>query len=161
MAVSELAACPIEARRRHPLIGAEVRGVDLSRPLDAATRTRIHDLWMQHLVLVFPGQSITDEQHIAFGRNFGELEIHVSVAHRSSRIAEIYRVSNVDEAGNIIPPKETAWQYINLSWLWHTDSSFREVPSKGSILHGLEVTNAGGNTCSPTCMPLTTILAPP
>jgi alpha-ketoglutarate-dependent taurine dioxygenase len=146
MAVSELAACPIEARRRHPLIGAEVRGVDLSRPLDAATRTRIHDLWMQHLVLVFPGQSITDEQHIAFGRNFGELEIHVSVAHRSSRNAEIYRVSNVDEAGNIIPPKETAWQYINLSWLWHTDSSFREVPSKGSILHGLEVTNAGGNT---------------
>jgi taurine dioxygenase len=146
MAVSELAACPIEARLRHPLIGAEVRGVDLSRPLDAAARTRIHDLWMQHLVLVFPGQSITDEQHIAFGRNFGELEIHVSVAHRSSRIAEIYRVSNVDEAGNIIPPKETAWQYINLSWLWHTDSSFREVPSKGSILHGLEVTNAGGNT---------------
>ena len=146
MAVSELAVRPIEARRRHPLIGAEVRGVDLSRPLDAATRSRIQDLWMQHLVLVFPGQSISDEQHIAFGRNFGELEIHVSVAHRSSRNAEIYRVSNVDEAGNIIPPRETAWQYINLSWLWHTDSSFREVPSKGSILHGLEVTNAGGNT---------------
>ena len=146
MAVSELAVRPIEARRRHPLIGAEVRGVDLSRPLDAATRSRIHDLWMQHLVLVFPDQSISDEQHIAFGRNFGELEIHVSVAHRSSRNAEIYRVSNVDEAGNIIPPRETAWQYINLSWLWHTDSSFREVPSKGSILHGLEVTNAGGNT---------------
>lgn len=68
------------------------------------------------------------------------------MAHRSSRNGEIYRVSNVDEGGNIIPPKETAWQYINLSWLWHTDSSFREVPSKGSILHGLEVTNAGGNT---------------
>jgi taurine dioxygenase len=68
------------------------------------------------------------------------------VAHRSSRNAEIYRVSNVDEAGTIIPSRETAWQYINLSWLWHTDSSFREVPSKGSILHGLEVTNAGGNT---------------
>lgn len=146
MAVSELAARPIEAKRRHPLIGAEVRGVDLSRPLDAAARARIDDLWMQHLVLVFPGQSISDEQHIAFGRNFGELETHVSVAHRSSRNAEIYRVSNVDEAGNIIPPRETAWQYINLSWLWHTDSSFREVPSKGSILHGLEVTNAGGNT---------------
>ena len=146
MEASELAARPIEAKRRHPLIGADARGVDLSRPLDAAAQARINDLWMQHLVLVFPGQSISDEQHIAFGRNFGELEIHVSVAHRSSRNAEIYRVSNVDEAGNIIPPRETAWQYINLSWLWHTDSSFREVPSKGSILHGLEVTNAGGNT---------------
>jgi taurine dioxygenase len=146
MSVSELAARPIEAKRRHPLIGAEVRGIDLSQPLDAATRARVQDLWMQHLVLVFPDQSISDEQHIAFGRNFGELEIHVSVAHRSSRNAEIYRVSNVDEAGTIIPSRETAWQYINLSWLWHTDSSFREVPSKGSILHGLEVTNAGGNT---------------
>ena len=146
MAISELIVRPIEVRRRHPLIGAEVSGLDLSRPLDEATCRRLHDLWMEHLVLVFPGQAISDEQHIAFGRNFGELEIHVSVAHRSSRNVEIYRVSNVDEAGNILPSKETAWQYINLSWLWHTDSSFRQVPSKGSILHGLEVTNAGGNT---------------
>ncbi len=137
---------PITVEPRHPAIGAAVHGLDLSRPLDEATRAQVHELWMRHLVLVFPGQSISDEQHIAFGRNFGELEIHVSVAHRSSRNAEIYRVSNVDEAGNIIPPKETAWQYINLSWLWHTDSSFREIPSKGSILHGLEITNAGGNT---------------
>ena len=146
MAVAELAERTIEARRRHPLIGAEVRGVDLGRPLDDATRRRLHELWMEHLVLIFPDQPISDEQHIAFGRNFGELEIHPSVAHRSSRNVEIYRVSNVDEAGRLIPPKETAWQYINLSWLWHTDSSFREVPSKGSILHGIEVTNAGGHT---------------
>ncbi|MDX2159677.1 MAG: TauD/TfdA family dioxygenase [Hyphomicrobiaceae bacterium] len=131
---------------RHPLIGAEVRGLDLARPLDAATRAAIDDLWMKHLLLIFPGQAITDEQHIAFGRNFGDLEIHPSLAHRSSHNKEIYRVSNVDEAGNIIAPKETAWQYLNLSWLWHTDSSFREVPSKGSILHGIETTNAGGNT---------------
>ncbi|MBI2740048.1 MAG: TauD/TfdA family dioxygenase [Rhodospirillales bacterium] len=146
MTIAGLEARPISAAARHALISAEVRGLDLSQPLDPSTRARIHDLWMKHLVLVFPGQTITDEQHIAFGRNFGELEVHVSVAHRSSRNAEIYRVSNVDEAGNIIPARETAWQYINLSWLWHTDSSFRQVPSKGSILHGLEITNAGGNT---------------
>jgi alpha-ketoglutarate-dependent taurine dioxygenase len=132
--------------RRHPLIGTEVRGVDLGRPLDDATLAELDALWAEHPVLVFPDQPISDEQHIAFGRRFGELEIHPSVAHRSSRNAEIYRVSNVDEAGRIIPPKETAWQYINLSWLWHTDSSFREIPSKGSILHGVETTNAGGNT---------------
>lgn len=147
MTTAELAARPIAARPRHPLIGAEVVGIDLSQPLDEARRQQVHDLWMKHLVLVFPGQRLSDEQHIAFGRNFGELEVHVSVAHRSSRNIEIYRVSNVDETGRIIPPKETAWQYINLSWLWHTDSSFREIPSKGSILHGLEVTTAGGNTC--------------
>ncbi|MGE0698893.1 MAG: TauD/TfdA dioxygenase family protein [Hyphomicrobiaceae bacterium] len=136
----------LQVSRRHPLIGTEVRGVDLGRPLDESTRAEIDRLWMEHLLLVFPEQRISDEQHIAFGRNFGDLEIHPSLAHRSSRNKEIYRVSNVDEAGNIIPPKETAWQYLNLSWLWHTDSSFREVPSKGSILHGIETTNAGGNT---------------
>ena len=136
----------LQIARRHPLIGTEVRGLDLSKPLDDATYQAVHDLWMEHLLLIFPDQPISDEQHITFGRRFGDLEIHPSVAHRSSQNREIYRVSNVDEAGNIIPPKETAWQYINLSWLWHTDSSFREVPSKGSILHGLETTNAGGNT---------------
>ncbi len=141
-----VAATRLEVGRRHPLIGTEVRGVDLSRPLDAAIRSELDRLWMEHLLLIFPNQDVTDEQHIAFGRNFGDLEIHPSLSHRSSRNAEIYRVSNVDEAGNIIPPKETAWQYLNLSWLWHTDSSFREVPSKGSILHGIETTNAGGNT---------------
>ena len=133
-------------RRRHALLGAEVRGIDLSQPLDEATLAELHALWMGHLVLIFPDQAISDEQHIAFARHFGELEIHPSLAHRSSRNKEIYRVSNVDESGNIIPPKDTAWQYINLSWLWHTDSSFREVPSKGSILHGIETTTAGGNT---------------
>ena len=136
----------LQVTRRHPLIGTEVHGLDLSQPLDEPTFQAIHDLWMEHLLLIFPDQPITDEQHIAFGRRFGEMEIHPSIAHRSSKNREIYRVSNVDEAGNIIPPKETAWQYINLSWLWHTDSSFREVPSKGSILHGIETTNEGGNT---------------
>lgn len=139
-------AAGLAVKMRHPLIGAEVRGIDLGRPLDGATRAAIDDLWMKHLLLIFPDQAISDEQHIAFGRNFGDLEIHPSLAHRSSRNREIYRVSNVDEAGNIIPSKESAWQYLNLSWLWHTDSSFREVPSKGSILHGIETTNAGGNT---------------
>ena len=72
--------------------------------------------------------------------------MHPSLAHRSSENKEIYRVSNVDESGNIIQSNETAWQYINLSWLWHTDSSFRNIPIKGSILHGIETTKKGGHT---------------
>jgi alpha-ketoglutarate-dependent taurine dioxygenase len=139
-------AAKLQVARRHPLIGTEVRGVDLSKPLCDAMFGELQALWMEHLLLIFPEQAITDEQHIAFGRRFGELEIHPSLAHRSSRNKEIYHVSNVDESGNIIPPKATEWQYLNLSWLWHTDSSFRDVPSKGSILHGIETTNAGGNT---------------
>lgn len=136
----------LSIERLHPKIGAKILGVDLTAPLEHEVLDALNEAWMAYLVLVFPDQRITDEQHIAFGRNFGALEEHPSRAHRSSRNKEIYRVSNVDETGRIIPPRETAWQYINLSWLWHTDSSFREVPSKGSILHGIQTTNEGGNT---------------
>lgn len=133
-------------KERHPLIGIEVRDVDLTKPLDDETFNEINALWMKNPLLIFPDQAISDEQHITFGRRFGELEIHPSLAHRSSQNKEIYRVSNVDETGKIIPPSVSEWQYINLSWLWHTDSSFREIPSKGSILHGIETTKVGGNT---------------
>lgn len=131
---------------RHPLIGAEIHGIDLRSPLDARSIDWLQALWMKHLVLIFPEQTISDAEHIAFGRRFGELEIHPSISHRSSTNQEIYRVSNVDEDGNIIEAKASAWQYLNLSWLWHTDSSFRQIPSKGSILHGIETTTEGGHT---------------
>jgi len=132
--------------RRHPLIGSEIRGVDLSRPLAREELAELEAIWMEHPMLVFPEQALTDEQQIAFARNFGDLEIHPSVAHRSSAHPEIYRVSNVDEQGDILPSESSEWQYMELTWLWHTDSSFREIPSKGSILHGLEIPPTGGNT---------------
>ena len=127
-------------------LGVRVTGVDLSAPLSASLVDELRTAWMQKLVLVFPGQAISDECHIAFGRQFGELEVHASLAHRDSRNVEIYRVSNVDEQGQLIPPKDTSWQYLSQSWRWHTDSSFLEVPSMGSILHGIETTREGGNT---------------
>jgi taurine dioxygenase len=127
------------------LLGAEIRGVDLGRVDDRAFR-RIYDAWLEHLVLVFPEQNVTDQEQIAFARRFGELEIHPSREHRSSRHPEIYRVSNVDERGNIMPQESKGWRYMSLTWLWHTDSSFREVPSMGSMLHGIEVPPEGGDT---------------
>jgi taurine dioxygenase len=146
MATLTLKRGTAELTRRHPLIGTEVRGIDLSKPLTPEGRARLDAIWMEHPMLVFPGQAITDEQQIAFARNFGELEIHPSVAHRSSAHPEIYRVSNVDERGNILPSESSEWQYMELTWLWHTDSSFREIPSKGSILHGIMIPQEGGDT---------------
>ena len=107
---------------------------------------KIKDLWVQYLIIIFPNQNISDQDHIKFGKKFGELEVHPSLSHRSSKNPEIYRVSNVDENGKIIPNQETSWQYLKQSWLWHTDSSFRKIPSNGSILHGISTTNKGGNT---------------
>jgi len=129
----------------HPTIGAKVQGIDLSI-LSDDNISEINNLWLKYLILLFPNQDISDEDHIKFGRKFGQLEKHPSLSHRSSKNPEIYRVSNVSEEGEIIPSKNTSWQYLKQSWLWHTDSSFREIPSKGSILHGISTTRKGGST---------------
>ena len=129
----------------HPTIGAKVQGIDLSI-LSDDNISKINDLWLKYLILLFPNQDISDEDHIKFGRKFGQLENHPSLSHRSSKNPEIYRVSNVSEEGKIIPSKNTSWQYLKQSWLWHTDSSFRKIPSNGSILHGINTTKKGGNT---------------
>jgi alpha-ketoglutarate-dependent taurine dioxygenase len=133
-------------RPLHPAIGAEVSGFQLAAPLDDPTLTGLQQAWMDHLLLLFRDQDLDDAQHIAFARRFGDLEIHPSKAHRSSRHPEIYRVSNVDEAGRILPPEGDAWKYLNLTWHWHSDSSFRDVPSTGSILRAVEVPKGGGDT---------------
>jgi alpha-ketoglutarate-dependent taurine dioxygenase len=132
-------------KKIHENIGVSIEGIDLSS-LDEVSFQKIKKLWLEHLVIVFPNQNISDEDHIKFGKRFGDLEVHPSLSHRSSKNPEIYRVSNVDENGDIIPNKETSWQYLKQSWLWHTDSSFRKIPSNGSILHGISTTNEGGNT---------------
>ena len=132
-------------KKIHDNIGVSIEDIDLSN-LDVVSFQKIQKLWLEHLVIVFPNQNISDEDHIKFGKRFGDLEVHPSLSHRSSKNPEIYRVSNVDENGDIIPNKETSWQYLKQSWLWHTDSSFRKIPSNGSILHGISTTNEGGNT---------------
>ena len=129
----------------HHNIGVSIEGINLNK-LDKITFEKIQKLWMENLIIVFPNQDISDEEHIIFGKKFGKLEIHPSLSHRSSKNLEIYRVSNVDEEGKIIPDKKTSWQYLKQSWLWHTDSSFRQIPSNGSILHGISTTKEGGNT---------------
>ncbi len=130
----------------HQALGATVHGLKLGETLDRDTLAAVKQAWLDHLVLVFPDQPISDAEHVAFGEQLGRLEIHPSLAHRGSHHRAIYRVSNVDETGKLIPPKDSSWRYLSQSWRWHTDSSFREVPSKGSILHGIEITNEGGNT---------------
>jgi alpha-ketoglutarate-dependent taurine dioxygenase len=136
----------ITVRSLHPAIGAEIRGVDLSAPMDRETFHSVHDAWMKHLVVVFPGQSITDEEHVAFTRFFGEPEIFHQTIIRSRSVKEIFRVSNVDEDGNLMPPSHPTVQQVSLAQLWHTDSSYRAMPCIGSLLHGVEISRTGGET---------------
>ncbi|WP_421996188.1 TauD/TfdA dioxygenase family protein [Reyranella sp.] len=133
---------------RHPALGAEIRGVDMHWPLDEATRRAVHEAWMEHLVVVFPDQDISDAEHVAFTRNFGEPEIfhQTSLGLRADRVKEIFLVSNVDERNNLLKPSTPSQVQLSSSRQWHTDSSYRPMPSMGSLLHGIEISRTGGIT---------------
>lgn len=145
-AAAQNGASRLTVRKLAPSLGAEVRGVDMGKPLDPGTRQEIHDLWMEHLVLVFPGQRVTDEEHVGFTRHLGEPEVFHQKIIRSERTKEIFRVSNVDENGVLMPPDHPVAQQVALAQSWHTDSSYKAVPCTGALLHGVEVSRTGGET---------------
>ena len=114
-------------------LGAEILGVDLSRPLDDGTFARISDAFFEHQVVVFRNQKLTPSQQIAFTRRFGELEHHVRREHRLHGYPEILIVSNVvDERGAAIGVQDAGR-------FWHSDLSYKQVPSLLSALYALEV----------------------
>ncbi len=133
---------------RHPALGAEVRGIDMRHPIDLETVQVIRDAWTRHLVLVFPDQRVSDQEHVAFTRLFGEPEIfhQTSLNLRSDRVKDIFLVSNVDEQGRLMKPSEPSQKHLSSSRQWHTDSSYRPMPSVGSLLHGIEISRTGGIT---------------
>jgi alpha-ketoglutarate-dependent taurine dioxygenase len=135
----------LKVRPLHPALGAEVRGIDMRAPLDPATLA-LYDVWMQHLVLVFPGQHISDAEHVEFTRSFGEPEVFHQNIIRSSRVKEIFRVANVDDEGNLMSPDHPTVKQVSLAQFWHTDSSYRAIPCTGALLHGMETSRTGGET---------------
>ena len=139
-------ATRVKVRPLNPLLGAEIRGVDMREPMDAATFNAVHDAWMQYMVVVFPEQHITDEEQVEFTRHFGEPEIFHQKIIKSSRVREIFRVSNVDDDGVLMPHDHPTVRQLSLAQYWHTDSSYREVPCTGALLHGVEVSRSGGET---------------
>jgi alpha-ketoglutarate-dependent taurine dioxygenase len=139
----------ITVKARHPALGAEVRGVDMKKPMDAATRQAVIDAWTRHLVLVFPEQDISDQEHVDFTRHFGEPEVfhQTSLGLRADRVREIFLVSNVNpETDEVMKTSEPSQKQLSSARQWHTDSSYRPMPSMGSLLHGIEISRTGGIT---------------
>jgi alpha-ketoglutarate-dependent taurine dioxygenase len=137
----------LRVRKLHPSLGAEVRGVDFNSPLAPETVAAIHAAWMEHLVLVFPDQPVSDEQHVKVTRYFGEPEVFHQDIIKSKRVREIFRVANTDENGALMAPSHPTMKQLSGARQWHTDSSYRERPCIGSLLHGIEVSRTGGITC--------------
>lgn len=111
-------------------LGAEVIGLDLTKPIEDACFAKLEDAFNNCSVLVFRNQKITPEQHIDFSRRFGGLAVHVMEQYLLPGYPEIFRVSNVIEDGKRIGGSGE---------FWHTDLSYVEQPSRGSLLYAVEV----------------------
>jgi alpha-ketoglutarate-dependent 2,4-dichlorophenoxyacetate dioxygenase len=134
-----------------PGFAGEVSGVDITRPLSRQDVAAIDQGMNRYGVLVFHGQNVTDEQQIAFSRNFGELEAkdrpgNIRKESESRLGAGIGDLSNLDKNGRIISADDRQWFFKLGDRLWHSDSSYREVPAKHSLLSGRVVPQWGGNT---------------
>jgi len=120
----------------HPVagaLGAEISGVDLSKPLDDTTFAEMRRAWLEHLVVFFRGQDLSPAQFLAFARRVGTP-------------IEYPFVKGLDEYPEIIPVLKLAHEKINFGGIWHSDTTYLEAPPMASMLIAREVPPAGGDT---------------
>ena len=120
--------------------GAEVSGVDLASPLDAATAKTLRELWLKYELLLFRDQRLDEAQQVAFSRHFGPLEIHLRREYLSPENPEILYVSNVKKDGRpigILSDTEVGWHY---------DQIYLPRPAVGSMLYSVIIPPDRGAT---------------
>jgi alpha-ketoglutarate-dependent 2,4-dichlorophenoxyacetate dioxygenase len=134
----------------HPVFAAEIHGIDTTRPLGPDTTAAIEAAMDRHAVLVFRDQHLTDEQQLAFSQSFGELEFTngtgISKPGEQRLHPAFADVSNLGQDNQILARDNRRRLYSLGNMLWHSDSSFKPVPAKYSILSGRVVATAGGDT---------------
>jgi alpha-ketoglutarate-dependent 2,4-dichlorophenoxyacetate dioxygenase len=140
----------IVTRQVGPCLAAEVEGIDLRKPLSEEEVDAIHAGMDTYAVLVFHDQPIDDEQQLAFSRSLGEIEHSIGA---SLRAPDEYRlpttfadVSNLDKNNQPYARDDRRRLFAIGNRLWHSDSSFKVVPAKYSLLHARSIPSKGGNT---------------
>lgn len=114
-------------------LGAEIRGVDLSEPLDDETFSEIRQAFLDHSVIFFRDQELTPEQQKAFGLRFGSLNVHPYV-------------KPLDDHPEVMPIIKEPTDKANFGGGWHSDMTFQEEPVLGTILYALDTPAYGGDT---------------
>ena len=129
---------------------AEVTGIDLRAPLDAGAAADIHAAMDRYAVLLFHDQPLTDDQQITFTKSLGKVELNT--ANNVTRLdqrrlgIEMSDISNLDQQGNLLARDDRRRAFNLGNRLWHSDSSFKAVSAKYSLLSARIVPSAGGNT---------------
>ena len=141
---------PLSFRQVGPCLAAEVSGIDIGKPLTAAEIVGLHEGMSSYAVLVFHDQFIDDAQQLAFSRSLGELEEAIGTGLRAAheyRLPTTFAdVSNLDKDNKPFAREDRRRLFSIGNRLWHSDSSFKVVPAKYSLLHARSVTSKGGNT---------------
>ena len=116
-----------------PAIGAEISGIDLSTDLSDLVIRQIRDAFLKHLVLFFRDQNLTPSELVRFSKCFGEIGYYPFVEGMEAQpeVVEVEKKEN---------------ETINFGGLWHTDTSYLEIPPMGSVLYAVEVPETGGDT---------------
>jgi len=141
-AAGEIGGRPIDVASTGAALGAEIIGVDLRNP-DSLQFAAIERAWHDHQVILVRGQTLSDQDLIAFSRRFGDLDwapVQETGRRFVEGLPEIYIVSNVTVNGEPIGSLGAG------EAVWHTDMSYLDVPPMASMLYALEVPPAGGNT---------------
>ena len=133
----------------HPLLGAEVTGIDLREPVDSDSVSAIDNAMARFAVLVFRGQDISANEHASFTRKFGPIDKGLSLANnKKSRLdnTDVLDLANVDENGIILSVDNPRNVLLIANQKWHSDSSFKNPPAKYSVLCGIDLPAEGGET---------------
>ncbi|HJZ44863.1 MAG TPA: TauD/TfdA family dioxygenase [Hyphomicrobiaceae bacterium] len=141
---------PIAIRQINPLFAGEVSGIDITKPITREDAAAIEAGMDRYAVLVFRDQRFTDEEQMAFGANFGRIEVsrggNVTKPQDLRLKAGMNDVSNLGKDGKPLA-RDSRQRLFNLgNLLWHSDSSFRAIPAKYSLLSARVVNPKGGNT---------------
>ena len=136
----------LDIQALHPVVAAEIRGLDLSRPLDDAIQAEVRSALDRHQVLVFHGQPLDQDRMLAFASRFGQPEVFVDASTAQGKVPTVLRLTNLDPQTNqpIGPGPDMA--RMSLAENWHSDSSYRAVPAYTTLLHGVEIPGESGDT---------------
>ena len=132
-----------------PGFAAEVGDIDLSKPLDAVDEAAVKQAFWDYAVLIFPEQELTEDQHLDFARLIGELETSIGVYRSDTPLRvrpDIADVSNLNHENKVWGKDSRLRQFQLGNRLWHTDSSFKYVPARASILYAKSIPPIGGHT---------------
>lgn len=139
-----ITVCPVT-----PGFVAEVGDVDLSASLAPADLAAIKDAFANYAVLIFPDQQLSQDQHLDFARNFGPLETTIALFRQDAKLRvrqEFADVSNLDPDNKVWGENSRRRLFELGNRLWHTDSSFKRLPARASLLYARSIPPVGGHT---------------